>query len=228
MPESRWDQSRQTVKSNLILAHLSLVFSAVLYFATVFIWVCLGWLLYDGEYASYISRNRVIDSKLATVLALSIVVAYPIYFWYHLKTNVAKIYYSLKTGSDSYLSVRLGLWNKPGRTRSETNGRAECDPDGQLVGGRPGAALQHAEMSGHGRVDFLERVRKETPQMPHMPDSVRRYHGLARLRLRASRMSRRHPKLYEGWHNHLSYVQERIFPATDTVVHLRFIGCKHL
>ena len=113
MPESRWDQSRQTVKTNLILAHLSLVFSAVLYFASVFIWVCLGWLLYDREYASYVSRNRVIDSKLATVLALSIVIAYPIYFWYHLKTNVAKIYNSLKNGSDSYLSVRLGLGTNP-------------------------------------------------------------------------------------------------------------------
>lgn len=113
MPESRWDQSRQTVKSNLILAHLSLVFSAVLYFATVFIWVCLGWLLYDHEYANSVSRTRVIDSKLATVLALSIAVAYPMYFWHHFKINVARIYDTIKTGPDSYLFVRLGLGSNP-------------------------------------------------------------------------------------------------------------------
>ena len=113
MPISRWDHLREVVTSNLILTHLSLVLSAVLYLSTVLFWACLGWLIYDNDYVISVFRTRLIESKLATILALSLVMVYPVYFWHHFKRKIVEFCGLLKGSSDSYLSVRLGLGKNP-------------------------------------------------------------------------------------------------------------------
>ena len=75
--------------------------------------MCLGWLLYDYEYLSSVSRTRLLESKLAPILALSVVVVYPVYFWHHFKRKFIELCGLLKGSSDSYLSVRLGLGRNP-------------------------------------------------------------------------------------------------------------------
>ena len=116
MPNSRWTDFREFATIHLFVTHLSLVFSAVLYFATIFIWVSLGWLFYDYDYVISVSRIRLLESKLATVLALNLFIAYPVYFRHHFKRNLAGFVNSLKGSPDSFLSVRLGLGRNPAET----------------------------------------------------------------------------------------------------------------
>ena len=113
MPNSSWTQLRQLAMSHLLVAHLSLVLSAVLYFATVSVWICLGWLIYDYEYVISVSRTRLLESKLAAILTFSVIIVYPVYFRHHLERNLARFRDSLRGSSESFLSVRLGLGRDP-------------------------------------------------------------------------------------------------------------------
>ena len=86
------NQFLNSVKASAIHSHLGLAFLAVAYLVTNSIWALFCVLIFGPGQAISTLQSRFLLSKFAAFLALCLISVYPVYFWSHLKQQLASLF----------------------------------------------------------------------------------------------------------------------------------------